>query len=295
MAEWIAYGALSALLPGLSPACLKAGARRTAPAVGALLYTAMLLLFLLGTAAAGGPAPALAGLPVNVWGLIALAGTALGISYMCLFRSLSAGRTNKVVPISNLSLIAVTLFPFVSGAAAFSVWKGIFLMLIVLGTVLMESRDRRAKKLDWLLFAAAAMVLETVALMLSDRLSPALGADWSRALICAAALALTMLLSVFGGALKTLPGMRAEGFIFPLLAGTAAGLGRLCRFYSAAAGDWGLLVPLTALTLPAAFLSARLINGERASGANVLGLLLTVGGMVALTLDMAVFSALTMQ
>ena len=51
MAEWIVYAVVSALLTGLMPSFLKTGIKKAAPALGAALFSSVVLLFAAGVVA----------------------------------------------------------------------------------------------------------------------------------------------------------------------------------------------------------------------------------------------------
>ncbi len=285
MVAWIGYAVAAVAAGALTPVFIKTGAKRTAPTIGAAIFAAVVLLYYGGVLALGNLSPLTALLDGGTAALLALAGACWGFFCLCLFRALSTGPVTRVTPITNASVVLTSLLGVLLFEGALGFWKVIFLLVVVLGTVLLESERGRPRDLLWVLFALLAAAFTTAA----DTLLTLLETDVpdAAAMFCvvAAALIVVLAFAVIGRSFATVRKMTVGSFLFTLLAGMSAGLSVLCRYYSELSGNWDKLAPLTVLSLPLTLLFARVFLRERLSGANVLGLIFVLCGMFALTMN----------
>ena len=285
MLQWIGAAAAAALLTALMPVFVKAGSRTTAPAIGAWLFSFAVLAVSLGTLVLSGTAASLQALSAQQLLLLGLSGLTTGCLWLCLFRALAGGLVNRVMPVYSL----YTLLALVGGILFFEgriwLWRACFIVLVLIGTVLIESRQQRAKSAAWLLFAALCAVFAALS-ELFDRLGLALlPHPAAMTLRSAVAFVFLSVVSASGRSFGTIRSMRAGGWCFTLLAGLCAGGAVLCRFFSEQAGVWTELSPVTCLILPLTLLLSRICLRERMPGPATLGLILTALGNFALLMN----------
>lgn len=285
MSEWILYACASAVLGGMLPSLMKTGVRRAAPAVAAALYAAMAFLFALATAAIVGTLEQVRdiGNATLLW--LLLAGMLRALLWLCLFTALSTGGVNRVMPIHNLAAAAAVGATALFFGGSIGIWRLCCLVLLLLGTVLMESRQQRGRGYRWLLFAFFALMAATALQLVDARLLGDVTDSVQALLESLVAAVLLLVLAAAGGTLKGLKKLQFEDYLYLLLSGLATGLTWLCDAATALHGDSTYLLPIACCAFPLMMLFARLFHKEKLPAAAALGLVLAVAGMFGLLLN----------
>lgn len=281
----IAYAAAAALLAALTPVFIKAGARKTAPAVGAWLFSFVALSFAAANMVLTGATLPLAALDTQKALLLALAGLTNGCMWLCLFRALAGGLVNRVMPVAHLSSLLLLGATILFLGARIWLWRACFIVLVLIGTVLMESRDQRARSAAWLLYAAFAALFSALSDLLQQLGAPEMAFSAAMAIRAAVSFGFLTVVAAAGRSFPTIRQMDAGSWCFTLLAGAAAGGAWLCRTYSTLLGDWSELLPITCAVLPLTALFARICLKERMPGVATLGLILILLGNFALLMN----------
>ena len=285
MSEWILYACASAVLGGMLPSLMKTGVRRAAPAVAAALYAAMAFLFALAAAAIVGTLEQVRdiGNATLLW--LLLAGMLRALLWLCLFTALSTGGGNRVMPIHNLAAAAAVGATALFFGGSIGIWRLCCLVLLLLGTVLMESRQQRGRGYRWLLFAFFALMAATALQLVDARLLGDMTDSVQVLLESLVAAVLLLVLAAAGGTLKSLKKLQFEDYLYLLLSGLATGLAWLCDAATALHGDSTYLLPIACCAFPLMMLFARLFHKEKLPAAAALGLVLAVAGMFGLLLN----------
>ncbi len=280
---WIAWAAGSALLLGAVPPLMRAGAKRSDPSAAAGLFA---LIF---TAGACGVA-ALKGTLGTIWTIdnatlvnLSLCGLLSAFTWLCLFTALTGGQAGRVVPIVNLSTVIVLVASHFLFGAPMGLWRMCCIVLILLGTVLLESRTGgKARGKLWMLYAGLATLSYTGFCLLSKlclaHTDPVL-VDIGRG---AAASALLWAFVLARGKQRTMGGMPAGAWICTPLAALAYCGSAVCAHLSSLRGDMSMLAPLGILSFVSAMLLSRVALRERRPGSAVFGALLVLLGMFAI-------------
>ncbi len=288
MAEWIIYACISALLTGLMPSFLKTGAKKAAPALGAALLSTVVLLFAAGIVALEGRAEALLQLKNETLLYLVLSGVLQGVMWLSLCTALIHGGVSRVIPITNLEVVGVLgisawLFRAVPG-----VWKLCCVVLLLLGTLLIESRPEKTGNGKWVLFAFLAL-LAAAAKTLVDTLylEQSVVAESVANVVCTAVSSVLLwCIAALGKALRSAKRITADGWIFLVLAGMAVGVSWLCDSRARLLGDSSYLLPISCAAFPVAMLGARLFHKEEMPTGAMFGILLALAGMFGLLLEM---------
>ncbi len=288
MLERILYACAAAVFTGLTPVFIRTGAKRGAPAVCALVYALVALLFSAGVAAMSGAFAPLAAVLSDARALVCviLAGLCTGGMCLSLFCALSQGMLLRVSPIAQLS----TVLAFGVSALFFDgrvgIWRLCFIVLILLGALLVESGQPKAKSALWLLFALLAAFFSAASDALLSFGAPALD-HWTATLFRVSVAFVSLLLfAVAGRAFRALRETPFAAWLFSVLAGLGTGLAWLSRFYGEQLGDWSELAPIGCAAILVTALFARVCAKERLSGATLLGLALIVLGNFALLMNL---------
>ncbi len=285
MSEVILYASASALLCGLLPSFMKTGVRRAAPSVAAALFATVTFLFALGAAAISGTLGPLQ--RIDNAGLLNLAldGLLDALVWLCLFTALSTGGVNRVMPVYNLAAAGAIGLTALLFQGRVGVWRLCCIVLLLLGTVLMESRQQKGRGYQWLLFSFLALAAAAAQLVYEARCLPALPGSVQRLMAALVAMVLLWCLSAAGRSLNGLKKLQLEDWLFLLLAGVAAGLAGLCDTAVERMGDSTYVLPIRCCAFPLMMLFARIFHKEKMPGAAILGLLLAVFGMFGLLLN----------
>lgn len=282
---WIGYAAAAALLLSLSPVFMKAGAKRTAPAVGALLFSFVALIASIGVLFLQGTVPSPAAFSLRTILLLSLAGLMNGCMWLCQFRALAGAPVNRVQPVVHVSSLLLLLGNILFFETRIWLWRACYILLVLIGTVLMESRPQRARSALWLLYAGFAAVFSALSDLICRLGAPDMAFSVTTAARAAVSFVFLLIVAAAGRSFGMLRQMGVSGWCFTLLAGLTAGGAWICRFYSECYGDWDSLLPVTCLVLPLSLLFSRICLKERMPGAAVLGLVLAALGNFALLMN----------
>lgn len=286
MSEWILYACASAVLCGLLPSFMKLGVRRAAPSVAAALYASVVFLFALGAVAISDTFAQVRAVENSALLSYAVSGLLRAVVWLCLFTALSTGGVNRVMPVHNLAAAAVTGLTALLLSRRLGVWPLCCIVLLLLGTVLMESRQQKGRGLKWLLFAVLALLAETAKRLFDASYLSGTPVSVVELLGSFTAMILLWGLSALGRSFGSLGKLKAEDWLFVLLAGVSTGLAWLCDASAARLGDSTYLLPIACCAFPLMMVFARLLNKERMPGAAVLGVVLAVFGMFGLLLGL---------
>lgn len=286
MSEWILYACASAVLGGLLPSLVKTGVRRAAPAAAAAVYAAVAFLFALGAAAIAGTLGAVPSLNNGELVRLLAGGLLRALVWLCLFTALSTGGVSRVTPIVNLApAIAAVLGALLFGGQL-GVWRLCCLVLLLLGTVLMESRQQKGRGCRWLLFSLLALLCAAGHTLVQERLLAGVAASVCTLMESLMAAVLLSLLALAGRSFQSLKKLRFDEILYLLLSGVATGLAALCDAAAARFGDTTYLLPIACCAFPLTLLFARLLHKEKIPASALLGLVFAVAGMFALLLEL---------
>ena len=276
MSEWILYACASAVLGGLLPSLVKTGVRRAAPAAAAAVYAAVAFLFALGAAAIAGTLGAVPSLNNGELVRLLAGGLLRALVWLCLFTALSTGGVSRVTPIVNLApAIAAVLGALLFGGQL-GVWRLCCLVLLLLGTVLMESRQQKGKGCRWLLFSLLALLCAAGHTLAQERLLAGVAASVRTLMESLMAAVLLSLLALAGRSFQSLKKLRFDEILYLLLSGVATGLAALCDAAAARFGDTTYLLPIACCAFPLTLLFARLLHKEKIPASALLGLVFAV-------------------
>lgn len=288
MAEWIVYAVVSALLTGLMPSFLKTGIKKAAPALGAALFSSVVLLFAAGVVAMEARAGEILEIGNEMLLYLVLSGALQGVVWLCLSAALIHGNVNRVIPITNLHVcgalgISVWLFH-----TMLSVWKLCCILLLLFGTLLLESRPDKGGNGKWALFAFLAL-FASAAKTLTDMLylpESVISVSVANAVRTAISTVLLWCAALLGKSLNSAKRITADGWIFLVLAGMAIGVAWLCDSRAALLGDSSYLLPISCTAFPVALLGARIFHKEEMPAGAMFGILLALAGMFGMLLEL---------
>ncbi|MEG1525433.1 MAG: hypothetical protein RR475_10465 [Clostridia bacterium] len=278
---WIALMVGSGMLIGLAPSLMRTGAKRSDPSVAAALFGTVLALCAIGIAALSGAFS----LPQNtqlIW--LMLSGFFTGLVWLCLFTALTGGLTSKVIPLVQVSIVPVLVACHFLIGTPMSLWRISALLVVLLGTVFIESRTKALRGQLWLIYAGIA-ALAYAGLDLIQRTSLA-GMNLQLFHLFRTGIACMWLWAfvLLRGKQKSFAGMKCKAWVaIPCSAVAVAGCW-LCNYGISLRGDGGRFAPLSILGYFMMLLFARVIQKERQPGSAIFGALLVLFGMFVLAI-----------
>jgi len=285
MSELLLYASASALLIGLLPNFMKMGGRRAAPSVSSALFATVAFLFAVGQAVLYGTIDTVITLSNASFVNLLLSGVLRAAVCLCLFTALSTGGVNRVMPMYFLADgAAIVVLSLLSGGRL-NIWRLCCIVILLLGIVLMESRQSKGRGYKWLLFSCLTMLLAAGKTLFDARYLPSAGSA-SLVVETLASMLVLWILAAVGKSLKGLGKLKMEDWLFLILAGMSIGLSWLCDGQVDRLGDSSYLLPIQLLSFPLMMLFARILQKERMPGAAVLGLVLAVLGQFGLQLGL---------
>lgn len=280
---WIAWAVGAALLLGAVPPLMRVGARRSDPSVAAALFAVVFTAGACGVAAFTGTLSALWDIDNATLVKLLLCGLVSAFTWLCLFTALTGGQAGRVVPVVNLSTPLVLVASYFLLDAPLGLWRLCCIVLILLGTVLIESRSLgKPRGRLWMLYAALA-ALSCAGLALIERLLlPGLDSALIDVARGASAAVLLVIFVLARGRQRTVPHMPAGAFFCIPLAALACCGSEVCAYLASLRGDMSMLAPVTIVSFGMAMLLSRVALKERQPGAAVFGTLLVLLGMFAI-------------
>ena len=272
----IGYTALGLFLFSLSPLFARSGARRLAPALGALAFSLALIpgsLFL--SLQAASPAPLVGPGLFRALG----AGLALALCLLFFFRAAAVGQVLHALPLTRRSFLFSAVSAILLSPESFTLFTAVYLLLFLLGILLMVAGQGRYKDRGFLVYSLLSGIFFGIFSWLRQDLSFSSSGLVILLICCGLLFALCFL----GGAFRSR--IQPENLLFALAGGSAAGVAALACHYANSLGIFLLAESITVLSLPLSLLLSRLFLRERATGLYGLGLLLVLGGMAAFLLQ----------
>ena len=286
--EWIGYACASSVLVGLMPSFLKLGAKKAAPALGAALMSLVVLLFAGGIVVLEDRVEALFQITNDTLLYLVLSGTLQGLFWMCLCTALIHGEVCRVIPLTNLASVGALGLSVLVFKTEVGLWKLCCILLILLGTLLIESRPETRSNAKWAIFAFLALILSsakslTDTLYLQQTVIPESLANVVRTAVSTLVL---FCFAVLGGAFSSAKKITVDGWIFLILAGMAVGLAWLCNSRAELLGDPNYLAPIACASFPIALLGGWMFHREKFPSGAMFGVLLALAGMFGMLLEL---------
>ena len=279
---WILFAFGSALFAGLTAVLAKCGIRKTDSDVATAIRTIVVLIFSWLMVWIVGSGATIATLSTKTWVFLILSGLATGASWLCYFRALQLGDVNKVVPIDKSSTILTILLALIFLGEPVSWVKGIAVVLIGIGTLLMiekktVSEQKQAKK-SWFLYAVLSAVFASLTSILGKIGIDGVESNLGTAIRTGVVLVMAWLIVLIKGKQHMLKQVPKSELGFICLSGLATGGSWLCYYKALQDGLASVVVPIDKLSILVSIGFSAVVFKERLSKKAALGLVLIVCG-----------------
>lgn len=283
---WILFAFGSALFAGLTSVLAKCGIRKTDSTVATAIRTVVVLLFSWMMVFLVGSQDQLPTLSPKTILFLVLSGLATGASWLCYFKALQCGDINKVVPIDKSSTVLTILLAslFLHETLTFS--KGIGILLLAIGTVLMlekkGSASASASSLRWMWYAIGSAVFASLTAILGKIGISGVESNLGTALRTGVVLIMSWMMVFIQGKQSALRQIPKEEVVFLVLSGLATGASWLCYYKAMQDGLASVVVPIDKLSILVTVAFSRIVFHERLSKKARIGLLLLVIGTLVM-------------
>lgn len=286
---WILYAVGSALFAGLTSILAKCGIRRTDSTVATAIRTVVVLLFswlMVFIVGSQGQIQAIGGKSLC---FLILSGLSTGASWLCYFKALQTGDVNKVVPIDKSSTVLTILLAAIFLGEGINLPKGVGVLLIAAGTLLMIEKKPTAQKAEekriWLWYALGSALFASLTSILGKIGISGVESNLGTAIRTGVVLVMSWGMVFITGKQKSVATVSGRELGFIILSGLATGASWLCYYKALQDGLASVVVPIDKLSILVSIGFSCVVFHEKLSRKALLGLT----GIVAGTLCMVFF------
>lgn len=272
---WVINAFLSALFAGLTSILSKIGLDDlnshfvTALRTSVVLLFTWLMYFVSGSTMQG----------INAYNLIfiILSGIATGVSWLCYFKALSMADVTQVAPIDKLSTFFTMIFAFLILKEEISYLKIICMIIMFIGTYLMQQRvHSQTTQKHWLVYAFLSAIFASLTSILAKIGISAVDSQTVTALRTIVVVIMAWIVVGVTHTYQPIQTINKKQGIAILLSAIATGLSWLCYFAALKEGPASIVVPIDKLSIVVSILFASLILHEKQNKKTVIGLICIV-------------------
>lgn len=280
---WMLFAFASAIFAGLTSILAKCGIKKSDSTVATAIRTVVVLAFSWLMVFVVGSAGEITSISRHTLIFLVLSGIATGASWLCYFKALQLGDINKVVPIDKSSTVLTILLAAVLLGEGITLFSGIGITLIAVGTFLMiEKRDVQKsdipKNRRWIFYALGSAVFASLTAILGKIGISGVESNLGTAIRTGVVLIMSWIMVFVSGKGKELGGIPKKELVFICLSGLATGGSWLCYYKALQDGPASVVVPIDKLSILVTILFSYIVFHEKLSKKAFLGLILTVGG-----------------
>ncbi len=284
---WLLLALGSALFAGLTSILAKIGIKNTDSNLATALRTVIVLLFSWLMVFVVGSQRTIGLISTRNLVFLILSGAATGASWLCYFKALQLGDVNKVAPIDKSSTILTILLAFLFLRETPTLWMGVGVVLLAVGTYLMIQRQEtktpegKGSK-SWLFYAILSAIFAALTSILGKVGIQGIESNLGTAIRTIVVLVMAWIIVLFQKKLPLVKEIDKKSWIFILFSGLATGLSWLCYYRALQEGRASLVVPIDKLSIVVTIVFSRIVLKERLSRKGMIGLVLVVTGTMAL-------------
>ncbi|MDO4273025.1 MAG: EamA family transporter [Eubacteriales bacterium] len=282
---WVVYAFGSALFAGVTAILAKCGIRKTDSTVATAVRTVVVVIFSWIMVLIVGSGNQVGNLSFHTLLFLVLSGIATGLSWLCYFKALQNGDINKVVPIDKTSTVLTMLLAAVFLGERLTVIKGISILLIGAGTLLMVQKKKQEKAVRgkaWFLYAVGSAVFASITAILGKVGITGVESNLGTAIRTIVVLIMAWIMVFVTKKQDELKQMDGKELLFICLSGVATGASWLCYYRALQEGEAGIVVPVDKLSIVVTVIFAWIVFKEKLNKRSFTGLILIVAGTMLL-------------
>lgn len=285
---WIVFAVCSALFAGLTSILAKCGIRKTDSTVATALRTVVVVVFSWIMVFIVGSQSEIHLIRTKTFVFLILSGLATGASWLCYFKALQIGDINKVVPIDKSSTVLTIILAFIFLKEKMTVYSGIGVILIGVGTFLMiEKKDmekHEEKGKGWLLYAVGSAVFASMTSILAKVGITGVESNLGTAIRTVVVLVMAWVMVFVTGKHAEIKKIDRKECIYICLSGLATGGSWLCYYRALQDGLASVVVPIDKLSILVTIAFSYLVFKEKLKKKSAVGLISIVAGTIVMML-----------
>ncbi len=282
---WITFAFGSALFAGITAILAKTGVKNVDSTVATALRTIVVLVFAWGMVFLVGSQSGIYHLTRRTLLFLILSGAATGASWLCYYRALQLGNVNQVTPIDKSSTVLAMILAILILHESVTWLKVVAMVLILVGTMLMITRQRggvKQSRSGWLFFAVLSAVFAALTSILGKIGIEGVESNLSTAIRTSVVLVMAWMMVLLTGKAPQVGKVSLRSAAFLTLSGIATGASWLCYYRALQLGPASVVVPIDKLSILVTVLFSRIALKEKLSGQALAGLILIVAGTLSL-------------
>ena len=284
---WLVFAFGSALFAGITSILAKQGIKTTDSTVATAIRTIVVLVFSCLMVWVVGSAGQISAITPKTLLFLILSGLATGASWLCYFKALQTGDINKVVPIDKSSTVLTILLAFILLQEEITLYSGIAVVLIALGTLMMLERrdlqpsaDKNGK--GWLLYAVGSAVFASLTSILGKVGIADIESNLGTAIRTVVVLIMAWVMVFVAGKQKAVKHIAPKELAYICLSGLATGGSWLCYYKALQGGPASVVVPIDKLSILVTVAFSYLVFKETLSPKSAAGLAAIVIGTLVM-------------
>lgn len=287
---WVLFAVGSSFFAGITAILAKCGIRKTDSDVATAIRTVVVLLFSWLMVFVTGTWSGITEVDGKTLLFLVLSGLATGASWLCYFHALQKGDINKVVPIDKSSTILTILLALIFLHEGLTPVKGVCVVLIGVGTMLMITRKEDAGDAkqdngkEWLVYAVLSAVFASLTAILGKIGISGIDSNLGTAIRTSVVIVMAWLMIFLKGKQKELHGIEKKELVFIALSGLATGASWLCYYRALQDGPASVVVPIDKLSILVTIAFSWVVFKEKLTRKAALGLLCILAGTIMMAI-----------
>ena len=286
---WIFYAIGSSFFAGITAILAKCGIQKTNSNVATAIRTIVVLIFAWLMVLITGVGAGISNISGRTLLFLVLSGLATGASWLCYFHALQKGDVNKVVPIDKSSTILTILLALIFLQEGLSIGKGIAIVLIGVGTMLMITRKKTTNQEkssggSWFIYAVLSAVFASLTAILGKVGIEGVDSNLGTAIRTTVVLVMAWFMVFVTGEQKEVRTVEKKELLFIYLSGLATGASWLCYYRALQEGPASVVVPIDKLSMLITIAFSYIVFHEKLTKKAALGVVLITAGTILLAM-----------
>lgn len=281
---WILFALGAAFFAGITSIFAKVGVSEVDSTLATALRTIVILIFSIIVVIIIGSFNEVYNLSIKTLIFLILSGITTALLWIVYFKALSLANVNKVAPIDKTSIILTLVLSSLFLNEKITIVKIISMILIIVGTYLMTSKNSNEKEKNskWIIYALLTALFTSLATILGkigiNDVESNLGALIKTMIV----LIIIWIVVFIKKKNKKIKSIDKKSWLFILLSGITTGLSWLCYFKALKEGEASIVFPIEKLSIVVAVLFSTIFLKEKITKKSIAGLITIVIGVILL-------------
>ena len=284
--NWILLASGSAFFAGITAVLAKIGIRNVNSNLATAIRTIVVLVFSWLMVFIKGSQTGLADIDARSLVFLVLSGLATGASWLCYFKALQLGDVNKVAPVDKSSTVLTVLLAFLFLGEPVTLYKGIGIVGIALGTWLMIEKKESTEEVSraWLVYALLSAVFASLTSILGKVGIEGVDSTLGTAIRTIVVLFMAWLVVFIQKTESQIGDIDRHSWIYLILSGLTTGLSWLCFYAALQTGPASVVLPIDKLSILVTIFFSWILLKEKLLARSAIGLVILTSGTLCMLL-----------